>query len=95
MPANVLGMLLGTAFRYWAYKRFVFTSTADDQPAVEPATSTPAGRRSERVGTPLPGRVTNVTSAGAGRGSASSLPAIVPARWPTLVVVAASQEQIM
>jgi putative flippase GtrA len=61
LSANVVGMLLGTAFRYWAYKHYVFTSTADDQPAVEPATDIiSAARRPELVGTTLPGRMTNV-----------------------------------
>lgn len=28
IAANVVGLLLGTTFRFWAYKRFVFTGTA-------------------------------------------------------------------
>jgi putative flippase GtrA len=59
LSANVLGVLLGTAFRYWGYKRFVFTATADDLPAVEPSTSIPVGRRPELVGTILSGHVTS------------------------------------
>jgi putative flippase GtrA len=29
ISANVIGMALGTAFRYWSYKRFVFAPTTD------------------------------------------------------------------
>ena len=39
LSANVVGVALGTLFRYWAYKRFVFTRAADRDaaPAAQPA----------------------------------------------------------
>ena len=45
MSGNVIGALLGNAFRFWAFRRFVFTPRpvplldvvpADEQPAAEP-----------------------------------------------------------
>ncbi len=33
ISANVIGLVAGTAFRFWAYKRFVFTHQAPPNPA--------------------------------------------------------------
>jgi putative flippase GtrA len=33
VSANVVGLALGTMFRYWSYKRFVFTASAPAEPA--------------------------------------------------------------
>jgi putative flippase GtrA len=38
IAANVVGLAVGTAFRFWAYRRFVFTHTA--APTLAVATST-------------------------------------------------------
>jgi putative flippase GtrA len=33
VSANVVGLVLGTAFRFWAYRRFVFPHRPADEPA--------------------------------------------------------------
>ena len=33
ISANVIGLVAGTTFRFWAYKRFVFTHQAEPRPA--------------------------------------------------------------
>ena len=57
LSANVVGVALGSLFRYWAYRRFVFTGAGRD--VASPArVATPAARRPELVGagrTPGPG----------------------------------------
>jgi putative flippase GtrA len=35
ISANVIGLGLGTAFRYWSYRRFVFTATDVCDPALD------------------------------------------------------------
>lgn len=40
ISANVVGLILGTAFRYWSYKKWVFLPPSD--PAVDPHTGLPA-----------------------------------------------------
>jgi putative flippase GtrA len=58
VSANVVGVVLGTVFRYWAYKRFVFTAaTTADVAASRDAVSLPLptpvldpARRAELVG---------------------------------------------
>ena len=41
--ANVFGTGLGTLFRFWSYRRFVFTGT-NRPPAEDPATGVPDAR---------------------------------------------------
>lgn len=36
VSANVVGLALGTAFRYWSYRRFVFTDPPEPEAAREP-----------------------------------------------------------
>ncbi len=33
ISANVVGLILGTAFRYWSYRTFVFTKAPDPEPS--------------------------------------------------------------
>ena len=51
VSANVVGLALGTLFRYWSYKRFVF-APATPTPAIPPRTPLPvlAQRSDEHVG---------------------------------------------
>lgn len=39
ISANVIGLGLGTAFRYWSYRRFVFTGPADNLESTPQVTS--------------------------------------------------------
>ena len=58
ISANVIGLALGTAFRYWTYKRFVFAVDAEPL-RYEPSSSRPrrsAHRRPRRLGPPDPAR---------------------------------------
>jgi putative flippase GtrA len=34
VSANVVGLVLGTAFRFWAYRRFVFPVGPSDEPSI-------------------------------------------------------------
>ncbi len=49
ISANVVGLALGTLFRYWSYKTFVFTSTASVDPARDALPVLPQ-RSDEHVG---------------------------------------------
>jgi len=45
LSGNVIGLGLGTLFRFWAYRRFVFTGAhTDDAPIEDLATGAPDGR---------------------------------------------------
>jgi len=35
LSANVIGLALGTAFRFWSYRKWVFPATTDDDDVVE------------------------------------------------------------
>ena len=37
ISANVVGLALGTAFRYWSYREFVFQEVPSGAPRVRPA----------------------------------------------------------
>ena len=41
VSANVVGMALGTAFRFWSYKRFVFARTTEGRTPAQQPTSVP------------------------------------------------------
>ena len=45
IAANVVGLVLGTTFRFWSYRRFVFPALLPE--AAEPATAQPTGSLSE------------------------------------------------
>jgi putative flippase GtrA len=47
IAANLVGLGLGTAFRFWSYRRFVFPELLPEAAAPEALTDTPAGRESE------------------------------------------------
>ena len=55
IAANVVGLVLGTMFRFWSYRRFVFPALLAEAaaPSTEPITSGQAGSLSEG---PLPPR---------------------------------------
>jgi putative flippase GtrA len=36
IAANVVGLALGTSFRFWSYRRFVFTQLKDEQVSADP-----------------------------------------------------------
>jgi putative flippase GtrA len=36
ISANIVGMAFGTIFRFWAYRRFVFTEVAQEEPRPQP-----------------------------------------------------------
>jgi putative flippase GtrA len=64
LSANVIGLFLGTAFRFWAYRRFVFTEdrsmldvrdTAAAAPVVAPVADAVAEADDASVGAPAPG----------------------------------------
>jgi putative flippase GtrA len=44
LSGNVIGLGLGTLFRFWAYRRFVFTGRARDVPPEDPARPAHASR---------------------------------------------------
>ena len=47
VSANVIGLALGTLFRYWSYQRFVFAAPAPMTPRVAPPVTPPEHRPSE------------------------------------------------
>lgn len=52
VAGNGVGLVLGTVFRFWSYKRFVFLDAASDrEPEPEPEPASVAGRREPSMGT--------------------------------------------
>ncbi|MGN6332580.1 MAG: GtrA family protein [Motilibacteraceae bacterium] len=43
ISANVVGLVLGTLFRFWSYRRFVFLEVAEDLVPDEPESAAPRG----------------------------------------------------
>jgi 3-phytase len=63
ISANVVGLALGTLFRYWSYKTFVFahTVTGDSLPEAAPAAAVPVVEQSKGSGPAM--RLGSMTSA--------------------------------
>jgi putative flippase GtrA len=51
ISGQVVGTAVGTLFRFWSYRRFVFGETVTPEPAPEPAPETPAPPVVEKVRT--------------------------------------------
>ena len=48
LSGNVIGLGLGTLFRFWSYRRFVFTGQTRPTPPEDPASGVPDARRTRR-----------------------------------------------